>query len=70
MSVWTTTPLPPRLQAGQVVFLRAKVVNNSEHGVVVQLVDEWGRPTDETRRYVFDKQVITVAEAVKAVSGR
>ena len=68
MSDWTTHPLPPRLHAGQYVFIRARVIGNSEHGVGVQLVDRWGKPVDNAVRYVPEPQIITVGEALKAVN--
>lgn len=67
---------PRRYAKGQIVFLRAKIVETKyvhpfDKGdyAAVQLIDKRGNPIDEVIHVVRAEAPITVAEALRAVQG-
>jgi len=70
----TWEPAPPltKFKPGQFVFIRARVLKGGHNGqepcAVVQLVNRIGMATEEVEMYVREDQLISVGDAIKAVS--
>lgn len=62
-----------KLEVGQFAFLRVRVTGEAENywdgrtTPTVEIVDRLGRPTDGATRYVDEKDIITIAEAVESI---
>ena len=67
MTPWSTYPPLQRFVAGDVAYLRVRVLGSSEDGAVVELIDGGGDEVDGFRRYVPEACLISKLDLLKAV---